>query len=89
MPSSGMLRRVPLVRIDVSEDTVFPCCEIRLLVTANVRSPQIIVTLTMEALRSSDTSATSTPGLRPLLYTIHVLRVTEINRSFIMFKHAH
>jgi hypothetical protein len=46
MPSSGVLRRVALERSALS-----------LLVTANVfpRSP-ILVTLTMEAIRSSETS---------------------------------
>jgi hypothetical protein len=46
MPSSGMLRRVALVTTDVSE-------EIRLLVTDNVPSSPILVTLSMETLTSS------------------------------------
>jgi hypothetical protein len=80
MPSSGMLRRVTLVRTDVSEERsssiirvtrtgelgtlavtsnrrILICLrsERRLLVTANVPSSPI-VTLMMEALRSSETS---------------------------------
>jgi hypothetical protein len=49
MPCSGMLRRVPLVRLR-------SVC--RLLITANVvpSSPNL-VTLIMKALRSSETSA--------------------------------
>jgi hypothetical protein len=54
MPSSGMLRRVGLVRTDVWEEHCSVC---RLLVTADVvpRSP-ILVTLMKEALGSSETS---------------------------------
>jgi hypothetical protein len=58
-----MLRRVALVRTDVSEECrasiiVFLRNVRRLLVTANnVRSSQILVTLMMEGLRSSETSA--------------------------------
>jgi hypothetical protein len=64
-----MLRRVALVRTDVSEeriafiaaekyyvDIVFLRSVRRLLVTANVPSSPILVTLMMEALRSSETS---------------------------------
>jgi hypothetical protein len=52
MPSSGILHRVDLGRTDVSE-------EIRasLLVTVNVPSSTILVTLMMKALSSSETSA--------------------------------
>jgi hypothetical protein len=51
MPSSVMLRRVALVRTDIS---VLPSVR-ELLVTANfVPSSLIIVTLMMEALRSSE-----------------------------------
>jgi hypothetical protein len=46
MPSSGMLRRVALVRTDFSEE----------LVMANVPTSPILVTLVMEALISSETS---------------------------------
>jgi hypothetical protein len=51
MPSSGMLQRVALVKTDV-----FLCSVRRLLVAANVHSSLILVTLMMEALRSSETS---------------------------------
>jgi hypothetical protein len=66
MASSGMLRRVALVRSDVSEDiraSIIRATRIgersvrRLLITANVfPSSPIIVTLMMEALSSSETS---------------------------------
>jgi hypothetical protein len=45
MPSTGMFRRVSVVRT-----------EVRLLVTANVPSSLILVTLMMEVLGSSETS---------------------------------
>jgi hypothetical protein len=56
MPSSGMLRRVALVRNDVSEE--FNASTVhRLLVTANfVPSSPILVTMMMETLISSETS---------------------------------
>jgi hypothetical protein len=64
MVSSGVLRRVALVRIDVSEE--FSASFIRvtrigelgttLAVTSIVRSSPILVILTKEALRSSETS---------------------------------
>jgi hypothetical protein len=47
MPSSGMLRRVPLVFLRSMR---------RLLFTANVPSSPIVVTLMLEALSSSETS---------------------------------
>jgi hypothetical protein len=74
MPSSWMLRRVVLVRINVSKgrsasiirvtrigELLFLCRVRRLLVNANVvpgfvPSSPIVVTLIMEALRSSETS---------------------------------
>jgi hypothetical protein len=72
MASSGTLRRVALVRIDVSEElsasiirmarigqlgTLAVASVRRLLVTANVvPSSPILVTPIMEALRSSETS---------------------------------
>jgi hypothetical protein len=57
MVSSGMLRRVALVRTDVSEELVFLRSVRRLLVTASVvpGSP-ILVTLMKSALSSSETS---------------------------------
>jgi hypothetical protein len=76
MASSGMLRRVALVRTDVSEELsasfimVTRICEVgttlaltssvhRLLVTANVPSSPIIVTLMKDLLSSSETSVLS------------------------------
>jgi hypothetical protein len=58
MVSSGMLRRVALVRTDISEEIlVFLRRVRRLLVTASVfPSSPILVTLMKEALRSSETS---------------------------------
>jgi hypothetical protein len=72
MASSGMLRRVALVRTDVSEELIASFIRVtrigeiplvflrsvrRLLVTATVvPSSPILVTLMMEALSSSDTS---------------------------------
>jgi hypothetical protein len=64
MASSGVLRRLALVRTDVSEElsayfirVVFLSSVRRLLVTANVvPSSPILVSLMTEALSSSDTS---------------------------------
>jgi hypothetical protein len=62
MPTSGMIRRVALVRTDVSEELsvsvkVFLRRVRRMLVTANVvLSSQILVPLMMEVLSSSETS---------------------------------
>jgi hypothetical protein len=71
MASSGMLRRVTLVRTDVSEEFSYSIIRVtrigelgmlgvtknrRKQVTANVPSSLIIVTLMMEAISSSETS---------------------------------
>jgi hypothetical protein len=61
MTSSSMLRRVALIRTDVSDELsasikVFLRSVRRLLVTANVPGSPILVTLMMEALSSSETS---------------------------------
>jgi hypothetical protein len=80
MASSGMLRRVAVVRTDVSEELSASIIRVtrigevgtlavtdnvrRLLVTANVRSSPIIVTLMKEALRSSETSVLTTATRR-------------------------
>jgi hypothetical protein len=58
MASSGMLRRVALLRTDLSEEPlVFLRSVRRLLVTASVLSSlPILVTLKKEALSSSETS---------------------------------
>jgi hypothetical protein len=64
MPSSGMLRRVALVRTDVSEErSCRSMCQ--LLVTPNVvPSSPIMVTLIIEALGSSETSVLTRATLR-------------------------
>jgi hypothetical protein len=54
MTSSQIWLRVVLLRTDVSEETNRDV--LRLLVTANILSSSIIVTLTMEDIRSSETS---------------------------------
>jgi hypothetical protein len=61
MASSGMLRRVALIRTDISEEfsasKVFLRSVRRLLVTASlVPSAPILITLMKEALSSSETS---------------------------------
>jgi hypothetical protein len=57
MPSSGMLRRVALVRTEVWRNLVFLRSVRRLLVTTSgVLSSPILVTLMKEALSSSETS---------------------------------
>jgi acetylglutamate synthase len=68
MVSSGMLRRGTLVRTDVSEELSASIIRVtsigelgmlavsQLLVTANIPSSPILVTLMMEALSSSETS---------------------------------
>jgi hypothetical protein len=64
MVSSGMLRRVALVRTDVSEELSTSFIRVTrigevgttLAVTSFVLSSQILVTLMKEALRSSETS---------------------------------
>jgi hypothetical protein len=61
MPSSGMLHHVAVVGTDVSEERIafiiiFLQSVFRLLVTADLSSSQILVTLRMEAIRSSEMS---------------------------------
>jgi hypothetical protein len=59
MPSSGMLRRVALVRTDVSEKlraSIIGVTRIGELGTTLAVTTPILVTLMMEALRSSETS---------------------------------
>jgi hypothetical protein len=72
MASPGMLRRVSIVRTDVSEElsastiSVTRICEVRrLLVTARiVRSSPILVNLMKEELSSSETSVLGRTTLR-------------------------
>jgi hypothetical protein len=66
MSSSVMLRRVALVRTDVSEEFSATISSVRrLLVTANVDlSSPILVTLMMKALSSSETSVPTTATRR-------------------------
>jgi hypothetical protein len=76
MVSSGMLRRVALVRTDVSEEPtrVFLRSVRRLLVVASVvPSSPIFVTLIMEALSSSETSVITRATRRniPEYTTVH------------------
>jgi hypothetical protein len=64
--SSGMLRRVALVRTDVSEKRIASIMSVlQLLVTDNVvPSSPILVTLKMEAIRSSEMSVLTRATLR-------------------------
>jgi hypothetical protein len=90
MPSSGMLRRVALVRTDVSEELNASVIRVtassmrRLLVTANVRSSPILVTLMMEVLLCSETSvltrATRRNTQKTAFFEIYVLSLTVKNR---------
>jgi hypothetical protein len=62
MPSSGMLHRVAHVRADISEELITFVIRVtrigvlRLLVTANVHSSPILITLMMKAIHFSETS---------------------------------
>jgi hypothetical protein len=71
MASSGMLRHVALVRIDVSKEISASIIRMTrigelgtLAVTSVVLSSPILVTLMMEALRSSETSIITTATWR-------------------------
>jgi hypothetical protein len=68
MTSSGMLRRVALVRTDVSEERiayiVYLRSVLRLLITINVPSSPILVNMMMEVICSSETSAFTTATRR-------------------------
>jgi hypothetical protein len=94
MPSSGMLRRVALVRTDVSEELNASIIRVTrigelgstlavrlLLATANViLSSLIIITLIMEALRSSETSVLTRATRRNIPedgILLHLSMVTE------------
>jgi hypothetical protein len=62
MPTSAMLRRVALVRPDVSEER-----RAFMVKTKVIRSSPILVTLMMEALRSSGTSVLTRATRRHIL----------------------
>jgi hypothetical protein len=63
--SSGMLRRVALVRTDISEELSASFTQPRLLVTASVvSSSTILVTLIKEAPGSSEASVLTRPTRR-------------------------
>jgi hypothetical protein len=69
MASSGMLRRVALVRTDVSEELIASIIlrsVRRLLVTANVPSSPTLVALMIEALSSSEMSVLTRATLRDI-----------------------
>jgi hypothetical protein len=61
-----MLHRVALVRTDVSEERIIFLLRsvLRLLVTADISSSMILVTLMMEAIRFSETSVLTRVTLR-------------------------
>jgi hypothetical protein len=82
MSSYGMLRSVTLVRTDVSEDRSASICVCRLLITADVPSAPILVTLMMEAIRSSETSVL-TRVTRSYIPEDVILRVYFCSRNFI------
>jgi hypothetical protein len=108
MVSSEMLRRVALVRTDVSEEhsatfirvtriselgttlavtsnprtLVFLCSVCRLLVTANVPSSQILVTLMKEALGSSETSVLTKATQRNIPYDVVLQQSNKNLRGF-------
>jgi hypothetical protein len=57
MPSSGSLRRVALVKIDILEERIASIIrELGTLAVTSNRSTLIIFTLMMKAIRSSETS---------------------------------
>jgi hypothetical protein len=86
-----MLRHVTLVRTDVSEELSASIRFLRrvrrLLVTANVPSSPILVTLMMEALRSSETSVLTRATLRHipegdiLQFLLNAVRTTGSDSS--------
>jgi hypothetical protein len=102
MVSSGMLRRVALVRTDISEElsasiirvtrigelgtTLAVTSVCRLLVTTDVPSSPILVTLMMEALSSSETSVLTRATRRNILQDgiLHSHRRENL-KSYIIF----
>jgi hypothetical protein len=89
MTSCGMLRRVALVRTDVSEELnasfirVTRICELgtTLAVTGVVPSSPILVTLMKEALSSSETSVLTTATRRKIPEDVIQLRRREASQN--------
>jgi hypothetical protein len=96
MPSSCMLRRVDLVRTDVSEESVayiirvitigelgteiFPRSVLQLLITANVPSSLILFALMLETTGSSETSVLTTATQR------HISHDRILHRHILRYK---
>jgi hypothetical protein len=84
MVSSGMLRRVALVRTDVSEDSFIRMTRIGELGTAlALTSSQILVTLMKEMLSSSETSVITRDTLPNIPEDIVLHRHIWFEKSFI------
>jgi hypothetical protein len=87
MPSSGMLRRVALVRTDY---IVFLRSMLRLLATANVPSSPISVTLMMHVIHPSDTSVLTRATRRNFLEDgiLHSLRRENLGSYIRNLQHS-